>query len=81
MGSVDACLAFDSTRTPSEGDSGAFVYLFVGARYFTFANKKLVTDSRPIAEDWGLPSNIDAAFQWSRNGRIYFIKSTACCAL
>lgn len=29
---------------------------------------------KPIAEHWGLSGDLDAAFQWSQDGFIYFIK-------
>ena len=71
---VDACLSFDSRRTPGEADRGSVVFLFVGQSYFTFANKKMIVESQSIVKHWGIKGPISAAFQWSKNGVIYLVK-------
>ena len=71
---VDACLTFNSAYTSSMQDSGEITYLFVGSKYFKFSNMMMVEEAGNVERDWGLPSNLDAAFQWSKTGLMYFIK-------
>ena len=63
-----------SLYTANMKDSGEVTYLFSGDVYHTFINFLQVEEAKNIAENWGLPSDLDAAFQWSKTGLIYFIK-------
>lgn len=51
-------------------------YFFKGTKYWKIENERFASGyPRQISSDWtGLPNNVDAAFTWSGNGRIYFIK-------
>ena len=47
-------------------------YLFSGNVYYKFIDMRMI-ERGSLTRDWGLPSNIDAIFQFS-NGKIYAIK-------
>lgn len=56
-------------------DTGSLSYIFSGSQYYVYVNMVLAQNfPRSITENWGLPDNLDAAFQWSKNGLTYFIK-------
>ena len=49
-------------------------YLFSGDYYYKLVNMRVEGGAKSIAEDFGLPSNVDAVFQWYKDGRYYAIK-------
>ena len=48
-------------------------YLFSGSVYYKYVNMNLLSYGS-IENDWGLPSDLDAVFQFSEYGKIYAIK-------
>ena len=73
--SVDAAFTYNSGYTNTGEGGGTMTYLFIGAYYFVFSDM-MMADGYPkdIGDNWGLPDDLDAAFQWSKNGLLYFIK-------
>lgn len=52
-------------------------YFFKGSLYWRFENGRMLAGYPKSIGVWGLPSNIDAAYTWSQNGRIYFVKGNS----
>ena len=73
---MDACLSFFADYTNTNADEGQITYIFAGSYYYTFVNFMLTDEPRNITEHWGVPSPIDAAFQFSYSGRYYLTKGT-----
>ena len=71
---VDAAFTYNSGYS-NTGGSDTTTYLFSGSNYFVYQDMVL-GDGYPkdIGDDWGLPDDLNAAFQWSQNGLLYFIK-------
>lgn len=72
---VDAAVTWQASYTQHRADSGETTYIFSGSQYYIFVNMMLARGyPKPIYENWGLPNDLDAAFQWSKNGLYYFTK-------
>ena len=64
---IDAGFTTDDTNT---------TYILKGSQVWLFVNQEPVSSvGHAIADLFpGIPDNLDAAFVWSGNGRIYFVK-------
>eukprot|EP00057_Strongylocentrotus_purpuratus_P032770 XP_788786.3 PREDICTED: matrix metalloproteinase-18 [Strongylocentrotus purpuratus] len=52
-----------------------YTYFFKGSQYWRFQNQEMAgTYPRPMSDWRGVPTDVDSAFVWSRNGGIYFTK-------
>ncbi|XP_063960627.1 matrix metalloproteinase-14-like [Lytechinus pictus] len=52
-----------------------YTYFFKGSEYWRFRDREMAgTYPRPMSDWGGVPDDVDAAYVWSRNGRIYFTK-------
>lgn len=70
-GNIDAAL---HSKEPSEE---SVIYFFKDSRYWKFIRGRPASGyPKRIGVDgfYGLPSNLDAAFVWSGNGKVYFTK-------
>ena len=68
---VDAILTL---RLSSDRDR-QYIYIFSGIYFYKFNHNRVQIGERSeIENDWGVSGPIDAAFQWSKNGKTYLIK-------
>lgn len=69
---VDAALTLEYEIYNRRYRYRTVTYLFSRNEYFKYVNMDMVDHGS--LTDWGLPSNIDAIFQYSGDGKIYAIK-------
>ena len=68
---MDAILTL---RLSSDRDR-QYIYIFSGIYFYKFNHNRVQIGERSeIENDWGVSGPIDAAFQWSKNGKTYLIK-------
>ncbi|XP_067949426.1 matrix metalloproteinase-14-like [Watersipora subatra] len=64
--------AIDSVYTTHNGST----FFFKGDRYWEYVNRRFIANGSIADKFVGLPSNIDAIFTWSGNGKTYAIKGS-----
>lgn len=72
---VDAALTlYESGNAQTQRDT--YTFIFSGSQRYLYNNmERQAANTVPL--DWSLPRDLDAAFQWGRNGRVYVIKGTS----